>query len=153
MNITDIDDKTIRDSQKHGEKLDDFTRKYTTIFLGDLALLRIVPADTIAPISGVIPEMIQIIQALLDKGFAYLAEDGSIYYSIRKFKSYGELANLDIKGMMESVRINNDEYSKESAADFALWKAYDASFDGENFWDAEFTIAEKGADGEKILVR
>jgi cysteinyl-tRNA synthetase len=154
MNITDIDDKTIRDSQKQGQKLGEFTRKYTELFLQDLAFLRIIPADTIAPISWVIPEMIQIIQVLLDRGFAYLAEDGSVYYSIRKFKTYWELANLDTSGMKESVRINNDEYTKDTAADFALWKGYDEKFDGENFWDAEFLIpGKKGEPSEKKIVR
>lgn len=140
MNITDIDDKTIRDSQKVGKKLIDFTREYANFFLEDIKKLGIHTADNVKPISELIPEMVQIINGLLKKGFAYLAEDGSIYYSIEKFKSYGKLANLNVEGMKSSVRINNDEYEKESVADFVLWKAYDKERDGENFWTGEFKI-------------
>ncbi len=143
MNITDIDDKTIRDSVAAGEPLLTFTERYTRAFLEDLQVLGIVPADNIVPISDLIGEMIMMIQGLIDKGFAYLAEDGSIYYSISKFTEYGQLANLDMAGMKPSIRINNDEYAKDAAADFALWKAYDATSDGPNQWDAEFVIDGK----------
>jgi cysteinyl-tRNA synthetase len=137
MNVTDIDDKTIRDSQKSGKSLKEFTEFYTSEFIADCARLGIIPADTIAPISTLIPDMGAIIDGLLQKWYAYLAEDGSIYYSVNKFKKYGELAHLDTKWMISSVRINNDEYEKEQVADFALWKAYDPEADGENVWEIE----------------
>jgi cysteinyl-tRNA synthetase len=140
MNITDIDDKTIRDSRKAGEALIPFTQKFTASFSEDLQALGIVPADTIVPISTLIDDMVVMIQGLLDKGFAYLADDGSIYYRISKFKTYGELAHLDMSGMKSGVRIDNDEYAKDAAADFALWKAYSEESDGDNRWDAEFSI-------------
>ena len=140
MNVTDIDDKTIRDSQKSEKTLKDFTEFYTKEFLDDCAKLGILPADTIAPISTLIPDMGMIIDGLIKKWYAYLAEDGSVYYSVSKFKKYGQLAHLDIKGMISSVRIDNDEYDKEQVADFALWKAYDRESDGENFWEIEVTI-------------
>ena len=140
MNVTDIDDKTIRDSMKQGISLSEFTEKYTHLFLEDLKHLGVIPADTIVPISTAIDTMIEIIQKLLDKKYAYLADDGSIYYSIAKFPKYGQLAHLDMKGMKSSIRINNDEYEKENVADFALWKSYDAEKDGPNFWDARFKI-------------
>jgi cysteinyl-tRNA synthetase len=140
MNITDIEDKTIRDSQKSGKSLKEFTEFYAEAFLQDLDRLSIVRADTIAPISTLIAEMGAMIQWLLDKWYAYLADDGSIYYSVSKFKKYGELAHLDMSGMISSVRINNDEYEKEQAADFALWKAYDAEIDGPNKWSIQLTI-------------
>lgn len=140
MNITDIDDKTIRDSQKTEKTLKEFTEYYTGEFLADLDKLNITKADTIAPISGLIPEMQALIQWLLDKGYAYLAEDGSIYYRVEKFKKYGELAHLDMTGMKSSVRINNDEYDKDNVADFALWKAYDEATDGPNWWEIELKI-------------
>ena len=76
----------------------------------------------------------------MQKGYAYLADDGSIYYSVRKFKKYGNLAHLDTAGMISSVRINNDEYDKEQVADFALWKAYDKEVDGENYWEIEVSV-------------
>lgn len=140
MNITDIDDKTIRDSQKSGKELKEFTEFYTEAFLSDLEKLSIRKADTIAPISTLIDEMWVMIQWLLDKWYAYLAEDGSIYYSVSKFRKYGELAHLDMSGMISSVRIDNDEYDKEQVADFALWKAYDETSDGPNYWEIEVSI-------------
>ena len=139
MNITDIDDKTIRDSMKEGMNLLDFTKKYSDIFLEDFQKLGAILPQNIKPISEIIPEMIRMIQTMLNKGYAYLAEDGSIYYSIAKFQNYGKLANLDFSGMKTSVRIDNDEYEKEVAADFALWKAWKEN-DGENAWEAEFEI-------------
>lgn len=142
MNVTDIDDKTIRDSQKNGETLLDLTQKYTRFFLEDLEHLHVLPPDELIPISAVIDEMVLIINGLLQKGFAYVSDDGSVYYSIAKFKKYGELAKLDRSGMKESVRINNDEYDKENVADFALWKAYSQE-DGPNVWNAEFTIGDE----------
>lgn len=147
MNVTDIDDKTIRDSQKSGKTLKEFTEFYTTEFLKDLDRLGIQQADTIAPISTLIDEMRVMIQGLLDRDFAYIADDGSVYYRVEKFKNYGKLANLDTKGMISSVRINNDEYDKDQIADFALWKAYNSEVDGENFWEIE--VFEKNGN-EKI---
>ncbi len=148
MNITDIDDKTIRDSQKSGKSLKEFTEFYASEFLSDLTKLHINHADTISPISDLIPDMGKMIQWLLDKWFAYLAEDGSVYYSVSKFKKYGQLANLDMKGMTSSVRIDNDEYEKDQVADFALWKAYDKESDGENAWEIEIAIQ-----GEKKILK
>lgn len=147
MNVTDIDDKTIRDSQKSGKTLKEFTEFYTTEFLKDLDRLGIQRADTIAPISTLIDEMRVMIQGLLDRDFAYIADDGSVYYRVEKFKNYGKLANLDTKGMISSVRINNDEYDKDQIADFALWKVYNSEADGENFWEIE--VFEKNGN-EKI---
>ena len=140
MNITDIDDKTIRDSQKSGKSLTEFTEFYTEAFLADLERLGIRKADIIAPISTLIDEMGMMIQWLIDREYAYLAEDGSIYYSVSKFGKYGELAHLDMSGMKSSVRINNDEYDKDNVADFALWKAYDETSDGPNKWEITIKI-------------
>jgi len=139
MNITDVDDKTIRDSQRAGEKLSDFTQKYTQIFLEDIEKLRIETPDIVEPVTHLIPEMVAMIQTMLDRGYAYYADDGSIYFEISKFKKYGNLAHLDMKGMKQSVRIDNDEYEKENVADFVLWKAWKHE-DGENYWEEEFFI-------------
>jgi len=139
MNITDIDDKTIRDSLAAGEKLWDFTRKYTKVFLDDIQKLWVELPENITPISELIPEMVRMIQTMLNRWYAYLADDGSIYYDISKYKKYGKLANLDVSGMKESVRVDNDEYDKESAADFVLWKAWKDS-DGENYWQETFIV-------------
>lgn len=142
MNVTDIDDKTIRDSQKNGEKLLDLTQKYTNFFLQDLQKLNITLADNVVPISTLVDEMVMMINVLIKRGYAYLSDDGSIYYEIKKFKKYWNLAHLDVSGMKQSVRIDNDEYEKENAADFALWKGY-KSEDGENFWNGEFIFGEE----------
>ena len=147
MNITDVDDKTIRDSMAAWEKLSDFTQKYTEVFLDDLEKLSIIPADNIKPVTELIPEMTRMIQTLLNRWYAYYADDGSVYYSISKFRRYGKLANLDMSGIKESVRVNNDEYDKESAADFVLWKAWKVE-DGENFWEEEFEI-----DSKKVVIK
>lgn len=138
MNITDIDDKTIRDSIKTGVSLFELTTKYTEIFFEDLEKLWIQKADNVSPISELIDEMVLIINGLLAKWYAYLADDGSIYYSISKFNNYWKLAHLDLKWMKQSVRINNDEYEKEEVADFVLWKAYDETRDWPNKWKGEF---------------
>ena len=142
MNITDIDDKTIRDSQKAWENLIDYTKKYTNYFLKDLDKLNITLADEIVPISNLIDEMVLMINWLIKKWYAYLAEDQSVYYEIKKFKKYWKLAHLNFSWMKHSVRINNDEYDKENAADFVLWKAWRKE-DWENFWMWEFLFWEK----------
>ena len=84
--------------------------------------------------------MIEIIQVLIDKGYAYVGPDNSVYYRVEKFKKYGELAALDMAGMRPGARVAKDEYAKDAVADFALWKAYDPSTDGDNKWEAAFVI-------------
>ncbi len=149
MNITDIDDKTIRDSQKEGINLLDFTKKYTKIFLSDIEKLNIQPADTITPISEIIPEMVRMIQTMINRKNAYLSEDGSVYFDIATSKKYGQLANLDMENLKQSVRIDNDEYDKDNAADFVLWKSWKES-DGECAWFETFTIP-KNNKNKKVL--
>ena len=139
MNITDIDDKTIRESQFAWVSLLDFTQKFSDAFFQDIEKLSVEKADIVSPISEVIPEMIRMIQTLLNRGHAYIADDKSIYFKVSSFKKYGKLANLDMNGMKESVRVNNDEYEKDQAADFALWKAWSEA-DWENSWDWTFTV-------------
>lgn len=135
MNLTDVDDKTIRDSRAAGLKLQDFTRKYKDAFFEDLKTLRIEPAEHYPEATTHIPEMIEMIRILFEKGFAYKSEDGSVYFSIAKFKDYGKLAKIDMEQQRSGVRINNDEYDKDSVADFALWKAWSES-DGDVKWDS-----------------
>lgn len=142
MNITDIDDKTIRDSQKSWEKLLDFTKKYSDFFLNDLKKLNVILADNIVPISELIPEMIRMIQTMINRKNAYLSDDWSIYFDVKSYKKYWKFANLDMSWMKKWARIDNDEYDKESASDFVLWKSWKES-DGENFLEAEFIINEK----------
>ncbi len=145
MNITDVDDKTIRDSQKEGIGLKEFTAKYEKAFFEDLKALNILPADTYPKATDYIKEMVAITKALMKKGFAYKGEDNSIYYNIAKFRSYGKLANIDASKLKAgaSGRITADEYAKEAVQDFALWKAYDKA-DGDVFWEPilEFDVTD-----------
>jgi|GEM_PF-554311 len=99
MNLTDIDDKTIRDSQKEHTSLKAFTELYTQYFMADLKNLNITTFDRFKPISELVPEMIALIQKLLNKKHAYVSEDGSVYFDIKTSKQYGNLAHLDVKGM------------------------------------------------------
>lgn len=146
MNLTDIDDKTIRDSQKEQTTLKAFTEHYTKLFFEDLTKLGITSFKRHKPISELVPEMIGMTQKLIDTKHAYVSDDGSVYFDIKSFKKYGNLAHLDTKGMKAGARVKQDEYEKESVSDFALWKWYDAA-DGENFWEAHFETK----DGPKTL--
>src|SRR3989338_7344368 len=131
MNITNIDDKTIKGSQKEGKQLKEFTHRYEEIFLKDILSLNIIKPGIILRATESIPEMISLIQQLIKKGYAYEAEDG-IYYSIDKFRSYGKLAGLK-KTKKKKARIKADEYDKTNPQDFALWKFYTTD-DKEVFW-------------------
>lgn len=139
MNITDVDDKTIRDSQKVWEDLISFTKKYTQIFLDDISKLWIDKADEIVPVTSLIPEMVRMINTMLKRKNAYLSEDNSIYFDVKSFKKYWRLANLDLSWIKAWARVDNDEYDKESASDFVLWKAWKQE-DWENFWIEEFEV-------------
>jgi len=143
MNLTDVDDKTIRDSQAAGQALDEFTAEYKAAFFEDIRTLNIQPAEHYPAATDHIPEMIALIERLLEKGIAYRSEDGSIYFSIDKWPAYGKLARLDREGMRACTRIASDEYDKENVADFALWKAWDEK-DGEVAWESPFGRGRPG---------
>lgn len=145
MNITDVDDKTIKNSQAQKLPLEDYTDRYTKAFFEDLKTLNIDPANVFPRATETIPEMVNIIKKLLDKDIAYKGEDGSIYFNILKFKDYGKLANIRIENLQTgaSGRVKSDEYTKESAHDFALWKAYDPS-DGDVFWETDIGKGRPG---------
>lgn len=138
MNITDIEDKIIRESHAAWKSLKEFTQEYTKEFFIDLEKLGVALPENITPISELIPEMVRMIQTMLNRWFAYYA-DWSIYFNVKKSKRYWQLANLDMSSLKESVRVDNDEYDKESAADFVLWKAW-KNEDGENYWEESFEI-------------
>jgi len=121
MNVTDIDDKTIRDSAKAGEPIKEFTQRYTRSFLRGLDALNILRATANPRATEYIPQMITFIQALIDKGAAYFAEDG-VYFDIDKYPGYGRLSGMDLTQTQATKRMTKDEYDKESAQDFALWK-------------------------------
>ena len=143
MNLTDVDDKTIRDSQKAGLSLNDFTAIYKKAFFEDLKALHIEPAEHYPAATDYIPQMIAMIETLLTKGHAYLADDKCVYYKISAFPEYGKLAKIDMANQRSGTRISTDEYEKESVADFALWKAWDAK-DGEVKWDSPWGLGRPG---------
>jgi cysteinyl-tRNA synthetase len=147
MNITDVDDKTIRDSQKQGKTLKEFTQFYTKAFLEDLKTLNIEKAEMMPKATEEIKGMVELVKKLLDKGFAYKAEDG-IYFRISKFKDYGKLAKLDLEQLKAgaSGRVRADEYDKADVHDFVLWKFWDEE-DGDVFWETEI---QKGRPGWHI---
>ena len=145
MNITDVDDKTIKGSQKTNTKLEEFTKKYEDAFFEDLDALNILPADKFPRATEHIEEMVQIIEKLLEKKTAYKAEDGSIYFDVRKFSDYGKLANIKLEELKTggSGRVSADEYTKENVQDFALWKAYSEE-DGDVFWETNLGKGRPG---------
>jgi cysteinyl-tRNA synthetase len=145
MNITDVEDKIIRDCQKEGKDLKEFTEFYTKLFLEDLKTLNIVPADVMPKATDHINEMVELIKKMKAKGHTY-EKEGSIYFRISSFKDYGKLALLDLESLKQNAdgRMNDaDEYSKEDARDFALWKSYDES-DGNVFWETEIGKGRPG---------
>ncbi|MEI7719269.1 MAG: cysteine--tRNA ligase [archaeon] len=141
MNLTDVDDKTIKGSVREGVSLKSFTEKYTKIFFEDFDLLNIERPTHVLKATETIPEMVSIIKILMKKGYAYKAEDG-IYFSISKFKDYGKLAQLAKTKDMQA-RVKNDEYDKENAQDFALWKFWTEA-DGNVFWETEIGKGRPG---------
>jgi cysteinyl-tRNA synthetase len=145
QNLTDVDDKTIAGANKEGVPLAKYTRRFADDFFEDAAALRIERAEHYPRATETIPEIIALVQRLLEKGFAYKSGDGSIYYSIRKFKNYGKLSKTSLKGLKEGARVAQDSYEKEGAADFALWKAWTPQ-DGDAGWDAPAPLG-KGRPG------
>ena len=143
MNLTDVDDKTIRSSIEQGKSLNEYTQTYKDAFFEDLKTLNVEPAEYYPAATDHIPEMIAIIETLFEKGYAYQSDDGSVYFSIAKFKDYGKLANLDMDGLQSGARVAQDEYEKDSAADFALWKAWDEN-DGDVAWDSPWGRGRPG---------
>lgn len=143
MNLTDVDDKTIRDSQAAGIPLQEFTAKYKKAFFEDIDTLKIEKAEHYPAATDHIPEMISIIETLFEKGYAYQGEDGSVYFSIAKFADYGKLAKIDMENQRSGERVKNDEYAKDSVADFALWKAWNEA-DGDVVWDSPWGKGRPG---------
>jgi len=131
MNITDVDDKTIKGANTEKVPLDAFTKKYIEAFFEDIDTLNIARADYYPRATEHIPDMVQMIKGLLRKGFAY-EKDGSIYFDVSKFPDYGKLSKINLKELKPGLRIDSDEYEKESIHDFALWKK---NKEKEPYWD------------------
>ncbi|OGI60159.1 cysteine--tRNA ligase [Candidatus Nomurabacteria bacterium RIFCSPHIGHO2_01_FULL_37_25] len=148
MNLTDVDDKTIRNSQNEGKSLQEFTQFYAEKFFKDIKALNILNPTKFTKATDYIHEMVDIIKKLLKKGLAYKSEEASVYFNIRKFKNYGKLSGLILENQKENAsgRIKSDEYGKDNAQDFALWKSWDKT-DGDVFWK---TTLGKGRPGWHI---
>ncbi len=131
MNITDVDDKIIRNAARDGVSVQQYTAKYEQAFLEDAAMIGI-EEPTLVRATEHIPEMADFVAKLVERGFAYRTDDGSYYFRIAKFPQYGKLSKRDFSGMQDGARVDVDEYDKGSARDFALWKAPKA---GEASWD------------------
>jgi len=143
MNITDVDDKTIKGANKEGISLKEYTSRYEKSFFEDLETLDIDKADIYPKATEHIKEMVEIIEKLLKNKIAYMSDDGSVYYNIKKFKDYGKLSHTKISSLKEGARVKQDSYEKEEAKDFALWKSYTAE-DGHVFWETEIGKGRPG---------
>ncbi len=143
MNLTDVDDKTIRGANAAGVALTDYTKTYKDAFFADLKKLNVQPAEVYPAATDHIPEMIALVEKLVEKGVAYKSDDGSVYFAVTKFPGYGKLAHIDFDHQQTGARCAADEYDKENVGDFALWKAWEAS-DGPVGWDSPWGRGRPG---------
>ncbi len=144
MNLTDVDDKTIRGAVAQGVELSAYTQPYIDAFFADLKHLNIDPADHYPRATDYISKMIEMIEILMGKNVAYLGQDGSVYYAVDRFPTYGRLSHLPREALRSTGRIAADEYEKEHVSDFVLWKAYDAERDGNVFWESPWGKGRPG---------
>lgn len=143
MNITDVDDKTISAGNGKMGKFKKLTKKFEEIFWQDLFKLNVEKPESTPRATEHIEQIVAFASDLLKKGYAYKGDDGSIYFSIDKFKDYGKLSQLDKSGIKSGARVSQDAYSKDNPADFVLWKAWDEE-DGEIYWDTELGKGRPG---------
>jgi cysteinyl-tRNA synthetase len=145
MNITDVEDKTIRGAREAGVPLQKFTEQFKDAFFEDAHTLRINRADEYPAATNqpYIDRMIEMISALISKGLAYQADDKSVYFRINKFPNYGKLAHFDLTQLQSTGRVKHDEYDKEHIGDFALWKAWDEA-DGDVKWGSPWGPGRPG---------
>ncbi len=146
MNLTDVDDKTIKGALAQGITLSEYTAPYIEAFFEDLKTLGIQRAEEYPAATDYIQDMITIIERLISKGMAYVGSDGSVYFKIDTFPSYGRLSHLPLCTLKAgaSNRIASDEYDKDQISDFVLWKAYDPERDGDIFWQSPFGLGRPG---------
>ena len=145
MNLTDVDDKIIKNASELDKSIGEVTAPITEIFHKDRAFLRIQDAELYPKATDHIPEMIGIVQRLVEKKLAYLADDKSVYFAIDKFKDYGKLSRLDTREVRAGARVMQDDYSKENAQDFALWKAAKPEDEATNAaWDSPWGRGRPG---------
>ena len=143
MNLTDVDDKTIKKSVAEKIPIRELTNKYIDLFHSDIKKLKIIPADQYPRATDHITGMIEMIKSLIEKGYAYVTENGSVYFSINSYDHYGRLANLNFEQQQSTERVESDDYSKDNPQDFTLWKAWKEN-DGDVFWDAPWGRGRPG---------
>lgn len=143
MNLTDVDDRTIKASRQRGIPLSVHTKQYIDAFFEHKRLLNIEEAEVYPRATEHVKEMVEFVKKLMEKEYAYKAEDGSIYFDISKFKDYGRLSKMKLNELRPGARVKVDSYEKEQAWDFALWKAWDES-DGDVFWETEIGKGRPG---------
>ncbi|PCI75990.1 cysteine--tRNA ligase [Candidatus Aerophobetes bacterium] len=146
MNLTDVDDKTIRGAREKGQDLDTYTEPFKKAFFKDLEILEIEKVEHYPEATHYISQMIEMIEILVEKDLAYKGQDGNVFFRIASFPRYGRLSGLDLSTLRQggSQRVDSDEYDKESVSDFVLWKAYDASRDGDIFWKSPWGKGRPG---------
>jgi cysteinyl-tRNA synthetase len=146
MNITDVDDKIIRNAALTGKSIEAYSAKFEQAFFEDMEWLAIERPEHLPRATESIPEMVTLIEQLAAKGIAYQAEDGSWYFRIDRFPEYGKLSKKDFAGIEDGARVDVDEYDKDAARDFALWKAVKPTADGtlERHWDTALGAGRPG---------
>ncbi len=145
MNLTDVDDRTITAAHAAGKPLTNHTAPFTRAFFEDRDYLRILPAHHYPAATAFMPQMIALVQRLLGRGVAYRGEDGSVYFAIAKFPGYGRLSRVESRELRAGARVANDEYAKDDARDFALWKAAKPEDEAVGAaWDAPFGRGRPG---------
>lgn len=148
MNITDVEDKTIRKARQQGVPISNITDPFIEAFFADLDRLNIERAAVYPRATKHVDRMVAMIRRLIELGIGYRSEDGSIYYDISKFPDYGKLAHINVGELRSGARVAQDEYEKDTASDFALWKAWDEN-DGDVYWD-QYEDLGKGRPGWHI---
>ena len=142
VNLTDVDDRTIKGSQEKQFPLNEYTKRYKEAYFQDVKSMNIEMADIYSEATAHIKEMVELVKKLLEKGHAYQLA-GSIYYKISTFKDYGKLSKMKREDLKAGARISKDTYEKEEVGDFALWKGWDEE-DGEVFWETEIGKGRPG---------
>ncbi len=145
MNLTDVDDRTIKAARAAGKRLAEHTEPFAQAFFEDRDYLRIRPAHVYPRATQAVPAMVALVARLLDRGVAYKSEDGSVYFALAKFPTYGRLSQLDRRQIKVGARVSSDEYAKDDPSDFALWKKADAEDEAVGAaWDAPFGRGRPG---------
>ncbi len=142
MNITDVDDKTIRGSREQKIALSEYTDKYKEAFFHDIDILNVERAEHYPEATEHVPEMVGLVRKLIDKEVAY-ESGGDYYFKISAFPEYGKLSHMKLEELKAGARVSSDEYEKDQVSDFALWKAWDEN-DGDVFWETELGKGRPG---------